>query len=157
MTLTLTCWTVADFLMWRALSDERTGLSFTIAPGPRQRRHFPVRLPWDSWPYLLCQTRDFPFRRLLRLSVLRWRYSTPPPHGSYWVLYYDRLGLAKSNSVLSLPAAVIRSTSLKNCAFHICGNCLPKYALPCEPHAVPQQPIWLIERCHRSACIIIPW
>jgi hypothetical protein len=31
---------------------------------------------------LLSQTRDFPFRRLLRLVVLRWRYSTLPPHGS---------------------------------------------------------------------------
>jgi hypothetical protein len=31
---------------------------------------------------LLSQTRDFPFRRLLRLARSRWRYSTPPPHGS---------------------------------------------------------------------------
>jgi hypothetical protein len=31
---------------------------------------------------LLSQIRDFPFRRLLRLAGLRWRYSTPPPHGS---------------------------------------------------------------------------
>jgi hypothetical protein len=30
---------------------------------------------------LLSQTRDFPFHRLLRLAGLRWRYSTPPPHG----------------------------------------------------------------------------
>jgi hypothetical protein len=30
---------------------------------------------------LLCQFRDFPFRRLLRLAGLRWRYSTLPPHG----------------------------------------------------------------------------
>jgi hypothetical protein len=32
---------------------------------------------------LLPQMWDFPFRRLLRLTGLRWRYSTPPPHGSY--------------------------------------------------------------------------
>jgi hypothetical protein len=32
---------------------------------------------------LLSQIRDFPFRRLLRLAGLRWRYSTPPPHGSH--------------------------------------------------------------------------
>jgi hypothetical protein len=32
-------------------------------------------------PTLLSQIRDFPFRRLLRLAGLRWRYSTPPPHG----------------------------------------------------------------------------
>jgi hypothetical protein len=30
--------------MWGALSDERTGLSFTIAAGPRQRSHFRVRV-----------------------------------------------------------------------------------------------------------------
>jgi hypothetical protein len=30
---------------------------------------------------LPSQTRDFPFRRLLRLAGSRWRYSTPPPHG----------------------------------------------------------------------------
>jgi hypothetical protein len=30
---------------------------------------------------LLSQNRDFPFRRLLSLSGLRWRYLAPPPHG----------------------------------------------------------------------------
>jgi hypothetical protein len=30
---------------------------------------------------LLSQIRDFLFRRLLRFAGLRWRYSTPPPHG----------------------------------------------------------------------------
>jgi hypothetical protein len=29
---------------------------------------------------LLSHTRDFLFRRLLRLAGLRWGYSTPPPH-----------------------------------------------------------------------------
>jgi hypothetical protein len=31
---------------------------------------------------LLSQFGYFPFRRLLRLAGSRWRYSTPPPHGS---------------------------------------------------------------------------
>jgi hypothetical protein len=31
---------------------------------------------------LLSHIWDFPFRRLLRLAGSRWRYSTPPPHGS---------------------------------------------------------------------------
>jgi hypothetical protein len=31
---------------------------------------------------LLSQIQNFPFRRLLRLSGLRWRYSASPPHGS---------------------------------------------------------------------------
>jgi hypothetical protein len=60
------------FVMWGALSDERTGLSFRIAAGPRQRSHSRVRL---------SQIQDFPFRCLLRLAGLRWRYWTVPPHG----------------------------------------------------------------------------
>jgi hypothetical protein len=33
------CQTVAGLLMWGVLSGERTGLSFAIATGPRQRSH----------------------------------------------------------------------------------------------------------------------
>jgi hypothetical protein len=33
------CQRVASLLMWDALSDERTGLSFKTAAGPRQRSH----------------------------------------------------------------------------------------------------------------------
>jgi hypothetical protein len=35
-------------LMWGALSDESTGLSFTIAAGPRQRSHSRVLVQLDS-------------------------------------------------------------------------------------------------------------
>jgi hypothetical protein len=79
---------------------------FTIAAGPRQLSHFRVRVPRDSRPYFtlrdsrLPQPRGpgapiyipqeqggpvippgtgSPFRRLLRLARLRWRYSNPPP------------------------------------------------------------------------------
>jgi hypothetical protein len=52
---------------------------------------------------LLSQFRDFSFRRLLRLAGLRWRYSTPPPHGigaerqkSKSKLCYDRLSAGQS-------------------------------------------------------------
>jgi hypothetical protein len=38
------CLTVAGLLIWGALSNERTGLSFAIANGPRQRSHFWVRV-----------------------------------------------------------------------------------------------------------------
>jgi hypothetical protein len=47
------CQTVAGLFIWEALSDERTGLSFTFVAGPRQRSHFRVRVPWDSWPYFI--------------------------------------------------------------------------------------------------------
>jgi hypothetical protein len=43
--------TVAGLLMWGAFSDDRTGLSFTIAAGPSQRSHSRVRAPWDARPY----------------------------------------------------------------------------------------------------------
>jgi hypothetical protein len=42
------CQTVAGLLMWGALSGERTGLSFTIATGPRQRSHFRIHWVWVS-------------------------------------------------------------------------------------------------------------
>jgi hypothetical protein len=38
-------------LIWGALSDERTGLPFTIAAAPQQPSHSGVRVPWDSRPY----------------------------------------------------------------------------------------------------------
>jgi hypothetical protein len=34
------CQTVAGLLLWGAFSDERTGLSFTVAAGPRQRTEY---------------------------------------------------------------------------------------------------------------------
>jgi hypothetical protein len=55
------CQTVAGLLMWGALSDERTGLPFTIAVGPRQGSHFRVRVPWGSWPYFTISDSRLPF------------------------------------------------------------------------------------------------
>jgi hypothetical protein len=102
------CQIIAGLLIWVALSDERTGLPFTIAAGPRQRSHsrvwvaagfvtifyslkletppiWRVRFPYvyppgTGWPIYTPGT-GFPFRRLLRLAGLRWTYSNPPPRG----------------------------------------------------------------------------
>jgi hypothetical protein len=74
------CQTVAGLLIWGGVSDERACLSYTIAAGPRQRSHCQVRVPWDTRPYFTVSDLRLPFRRLLRLAGLRWRYSTPPPH-----------------------------------------------------------------------------
>jgi hypothetical protein len=43
--------TVTVWLLWGALSDERTGLSFVYAAGPCQRSLSRVRLPWGSRPH----------------------------------------------------------------------------------------------------------
>jgi hypothetical protein len=45
------CLTVAGLLVWGALSDERNGLSFAVAAGPRQRSHSRFRVPWNLRQY----------------------------------------------------------------------------------------------------------
>jgi hypothetical protein len=54
------CQTVAVFLMLGVLSDERTGLSFTIAAGSRQRSHFCDLVPRDSVLYFIVSDSRFP-------------------------------------------------------------------------------------------------
>jgi hypothetical protein len=46
-------------LMLGALSDERTGLLFTITVDPRQRSHFRVRVLRNSWPYFTVSNSKF--------------------------------------------------------------------------------------------------
>jgi hypothetical protein len=53
------CQTIAGLLMWHVLSDERTGLPFTITAGPRQRSHSWVRVETRDH-ILLSQIRDYP-------------------------------------------------------------------------------------------------
>jgi hypothetical protein len=53
--------TVEGLLVWGALFGERTGLSFTFTAGSRQRSHFRVRVPWDSWPYFTVSDSRLPF------------------------------------------------------------------------------------------------
>jgi hypothetical protein len=55
------CLTVAGLLIWGALFDERTGLSFTIAAGPCQRCLSRVRVSWDSRPYFTVSDLRLPF------------------------------------------------------------------------------------------------
>jgi hypothetical protein len=71
--------TVAGLLMW-GLSLTRgrfcrlqllLGLASTVILGYESHR--------TRYHILLSQIRDFPFRCLLRVAGLRWRYSTPPP------------------------------------------------------------------------------
>jgi hypothetical protein len=59
--------TFAGLLRWGALSDDRTGLPFTIAAGPGQRSHFRVRVPWDSLPYFTVYST---IRKLTSLQAL---------------------------------------------------------------------------------------
>jgi hypothetical protein len=47
--------------LWGALSDERTGLYFVNATGPRQRSLSQVRVPWISRPYFTVSDLRLPF------------------------------------------------------------------------------------------------
>jgi hypothetical protein len=76
------CLTVAGLLIWGALSDERTGLSFTVAAGPCQRSLSRVRVLSYSRPYFtvstqvwkllscLCGAPSLTRGRICRLSVM---------------------------------------------------------------------------------------
>jgi hypothetical protein len=55
---------------------------------------------WTRDHILLSQIRDFPFRRLLRLAGLRWRYSTPPPNWLCSLLITSQHGPHQNNSSL---------------------------------------------------------
>jgi hypothetical protein len=55
------CQTFAGLLLWGALSDERTGLSFTIAAGPHQRSRSRFRVPSDSRPSFTVTDSRLPF------------------------------------------------------------------------------------------------
>jgi hypothetical protein len=47
-------------LIWGALCDERTGLSFITAANPRQRSHSRVRVPRDWLPYFTVSDSRLP-------------------------------------------------------------------------------------------------
>jgi hypothetical protein len=74
------CQTVEGLLMWGALSDDRTGLSFTITCGLVSTVILRSEFRGTHDHILLSQIRDFPFCCLLWLAGLWWKYSTPPPH-----------------------------------------------------------------------------
>jgi hypothetical protein len=78
--------TITVLLLWGALADERTGLSFVYAAGLASAVFLGSESLGTRDHTLLSQIWDFHFRRLLRLAGSRWRYSTPPPHAFLRVL-----------------------------------------------------------------------
>jgi hypothetical protein len=124
------------------------GLSFTIAICPRQHSHSQVRVPQDSLPHftvsdsrplqpggpgpriyipqeqsgpVIPPRTGFPFRGLLRLAGLRWRYSTPPPHAiSAAMDLVSEIKVCISAGIetwSSSPLVVITLTELSDCNY----------------------------------------
>jgi hypothetical protein len=59
-------------VLWGALSDERTVLSFVYAAGPHQRSLSRIRFPRDSWPHFTVSDSRLPFSSpstTLRITV----------------------------------------------------------------------------------------
>jgi hypothetical protein len=52
--------TIADLLIWGTISDENTGVSFTIVVGPCQCSHSRVWVLRDSWPYFTVSDSGIP-------------------------------------------------------------------------------------------------
>jgi hypothetical protein len=65
---------VTVLFLWGTLSDERTGLSFVYAAGPRQRSLSRVRVPWYLWPSFIISDLILPFSSppATRGSVVGW-------------------------------------------------------------------------------------
>jgi hypothetical protein len=99
-----------------------------------------ARVPWDSWQYFTVSDSRLPFSRLLRLAGLRWRYSTPPPHGILtilnWTLLYKHFTQTEntvSNSIhiaVCLPIRCLETgSSIAVCVFAAAGMCLQSRCL----------------------------
>jgi hypothetical protein len=100
--------TIASFFTWGALSDKicnllaqlLVSLPRAVTLGSKSHRtqdhillsHFRLPKPGGPGPRIYIPQEqggpaippfiEFPFRRLLRLARLQWRYSNPPPRGS---------------------------------------------------------------------------
>jgi hypothetical protein len=117
------CQTVAGLLIWSALFDERTGLSFTVATGPRQCIHSWVRVPWDSRPYFIVSYLRFPFSLPPTIAGLRWGYSTPPSTRDCSLAFSDLKYLLQSEELEDTFLKVIRcSGTCSSSGFHSHGN-----------------------------------
>jgi hypothetical protein len=80
--------TVADLLFCSALSEEKTGLWFTVAAGPRQRSPARFWVRWDSRPYFIfpiLETLPTWRARPPYLCMVEWRISvTVLDLGTIW-------------------------------------------------------------------------
>jgi hypothetical protein len=83
------CQTFVGFLMWGTVFDDRTGLSFIIVVGPRQRSHSRVQVPWDSRPYFTVSDSRLPF-------------SSPPTTRRATVEVFDNASTRETELALSL-------------------------------------------------------
>jgi hypothetical protein len=107
------CQTAGGLLMCAVLSDERTGLSFTIDAGHRHSSHSQVRVPWDSRPYFTVSNSRLPF-------------SSPPTTRRATVEVFDPASIRDVRCYLRWSDG-LEDTFSKGSVFHFRGNSLPMY------------------------------
>jgi hypothetical protein len=99
---------------------------------------------------LLSQIWDFPFRHLLRLAGLQWRYSTPPPHGSHsyesimsFMTWCDR----RQNTMSYSSSVILQFCCHGNSLLR--EQCLPSSCLATDVFAVL---LWLRTSGFQASC-----
>jgi hypothetical protein len=137
------------FFRWGTLSDERTGLSFVYAAGPRQRSLTRVRVPRDSWSYFA-------------VSDLRLRFSSPPTTRRVTVVFdpasTEVAKLRPAYKLSTLTASKVPSLLRLDSLPHRCVYCavatqrprrepqktlLPTVALLLRVDSLPWEPVCL--------------
>jgi hypothetical protein len=120
--------TVTVLILW----DERTGLSFVHAAGPRQRSLSRVRVPWMSRPYFT-------------VSVLRLPFSSPPTTRRVTLEVFDPAStrVSQSAGLGSLPyslGADLTENIASNNFYVVMDDCLviARISLTCLPIATKQ-------------------
>jgi hypothetical protein len=87
--------------MWSTLSDERMGLSFTIAADPRQRSHSRVESGGTCNRILLSQIRDTPNLEgqvpVFISPRIRVAQFYPQVLGSLLIVFYDSQGYGRGS------------------------------------------------------------
>jgi hypothetical protein len=107
--------------------------------GPR------IYIPQEQGGPVIPPGTGFPFRRLLRIAALRWRYSNPSPHGARQLMlklkliYYRQsvgqsvlvLGLGSLFLVISVGADRTESNTSRSFSIAVCVSCVAMAAVPC--------------------------
>jgi hypothetical protein len=138
--------------MWGVLSDERTGLSPTTAPGHRHTA-IPGSEPRGTRDHTpLSRIPYFPLLRLPRLAGLRWRHSTPPPQLETVLLVISRHESQIKHHFLTIPLLLQvvftlllhrnGSSAIVACVFITAGMCLLSRYLSTDIYFVSTIPVF---------------
>jgi hypothetical protein len=148
------CQTVTGLLIWDSLSDERTGLSFTIAAGPRQCSHSRVWVPRDSWPHFTVSDSRLPKFRgpgpRIYIPQGQGGPVIPPVTGSLFVASYHSQGCGGGIQTCLHARALTDSNNWITS---------PRYVAPARTARKPSLPLLRVlslpgkQRVHRA----VPW